>query len=363
MEELKKTCLFGYHEGKGAKLEAFAGYLMPIVYTSIIDEHNAVRNDVGMFDVSHMGEIVVKGEDASRFVDYVFSNEITSKPIGKVVYGMLLYDNGTIVDDLLVYKQGETECLLVVNAANIGKDYRWIIDQTEGFDVTVENKSEDYGQIAIQGPNAEARIKELFGLDLSDLAFYTFRNEKILDFEVIVSRTGYTGEDGFELYGDFLAITTIWDAFDAIGVTPCGLGARDTLRFEAALPLYGHEISDEITPLEAQLKAFVRFEKPDFIGKEALEKQLETGIPYRLVGIELHQTAIPRQGYPVYRDDKIIGHVTTGYLSITLGVPIAMAMIDAEKAKIGNEIMVEIRKRMIPGVIRNRKFLDKNYKK
>lgn len=363
MENLKETCLLGYHQGKGAKLEAFAGYLMPIVYTSIIEEHNSVRNNVGMFDVSHMGEILVKGKDTCSYVDHVFSNEITSKPDGKVVYGMLLYERGTIVDDLLVYKISDQECLLVVNASNTGKDYTWLVEQSDGFDVTVANLSDDYGQIAIQGPNAEATIKDLFDIDLSELGFYTFAFKNILDCKVIVSRTGYTGEDGFEIYGDPMAIRLIWDAFDAVGVTPCGLGARDTLRFEAALPLYGHEISDEITPVEAGLKMFVRFEKNDFIGKQALEEQIESGLKRRLVGLELLQTAIPREGYPVYSGDNEIGYVTTGYLSITLKKPIAMAMVDVDHAKIGTEIAVKIRNKLVPGVVRDRKFLQKNYKK
>jgi len=363
MAEIKQTSLYEYHVQKGARMEEFAGYMMPIVYTSIPEEHKAVRENVGMFDVSHMGEIIVKGNDALKFVDHVFSNEITSKEAGKVVYGMMLYENGTIVDDLLVYKVSDTECFLVVNASNTGKDYLWLVDNTEGFDVTVNNRSEDYSQIAVQGPEAEKKMLEVFGLDLSGLAFYTFGNYIILDNMVLVSRTGYTGEDGFEIYGDHQAIREIWDALDRNQVLPCGLGARDTLRFEASLPLYGHEISDQITPLEAGLKMFVKFEKPDFIGKMELEKALASGLTRRVVGLELTEMAIPRQGYPVMKNAAEIGYVTTGYLSITLGKPIAMAMVKAEYAKIGTEILVQIRKKQVPGIVRDKKFLQKNYKK
>lgn len=363
MAEIMRTSLHEYHKSHGARLEEFAGYEMPIVYTSIQEEHKAVRENVGMFDVSHMGEILVKGNDALRYVDYVFSNEITSKENGKVVYGMLLYENGTIVDDLLVYKVSETECFLVVNASNTGKDYAWLVDQTEGFDVTLANLSEEYSQIAVQGPNAENKMRQVFGLELGGLSFYTFSYFDISGHHVLVSRTGYTGEDGFEIYGDHLGVREIWETLDNNGVIPCGLGARDTLRFEASLPLYGHEISDSITPLEAGLKMFVKFEKPDFIGKNQLEKDLETGLSRRVVGLELKEMAIPRQGYQIYQDDEEIGFVTTGYLSITLGKPIAMAMIKQAYAKLGTEVTVQIRKKQVPGFVRDKKFLQKNYKK
>ncbi len=363
MADIKVTSLNQYHTSKGARMEEFAGYQMPIVYTSIIEEHKAVRENVGMFDVSHMGEILVKGKDSLKYVDHVFSNEITSKEYGKVVYGMLLYDNGTIVDDLLVYKVSDQECFLVVNASNTGKDYAWLVEHTEGFDVTLANLSEDYSQIAVQGPNAESKLHQVFGLDLSKLLFYTFNYFDISGHRVLISRTGYTGEDGFEIYGDHLAVREIWDSLDANGVIPCGLGARDTLRFEASLPLYGHEISDSITPLIAGLKMFVKFDKADFIGKAQLEKDLETGLTHRVVGLELKEKAVPRQGYIVFQGEEEIGYVTTGYLSISIGKPIAMALIKQEYSKQGNEVSVQIRNKMIPGFVRDKKFLQKNYKK
>lgn len=363
MSEPKKTCLYESHLALGARMEEFAGYLMPIVYTKIAEEHLAVRTKVGMFDVSHMGEITIKGKDALKYVDHVFSGEITSKPIGKVVYGMLLYENGTIVDDLLVYKVSEDECFLVVNASNKEKDYEWLLRNKEGFAVDVLDRSEHYSEIAVQGPEAEWTLLDLFDLKIDDLAFFTFGYTSIFDKEAIISRTGYTGEDGFEIYADQETIRKLWELLLTRNVTPCGLGSRDTLRFEAALPLYGHEISDKITPLEAGFKLFVDFEKPAFIGKEPLQKDLESGPKRRLVGVELTEMAIPRQGYPIFSEDEEIGYVTTGYLSISLNKPIALALVRSDKAKIGTKISVEIRKKRYHGFIRDKKFLVKNYKK
>lgn len=363
MSEIKETCLHPFHTELHARMEEFAGYDMPIVYTTIQAEHLAVRNDVGMFDVSHMGEIEVRGKDALKFVDYIFTNEILSKPFGKVVYGFMLYENGTIVDDLLVYLVNQENVFLVVNASNIAKDYAWIVEQTEGFDVTIVNLSEEYSEVAVQGPNAETKIKEVFGLDLSELSFFTFGRFLINGDEYLISRTGYTGEDGFEIYGSNLDIPFIWEELHLAGVTPCGLGSRDTLRFEAALPLYGHEISDQISPIAAGLKIFVRVEeKSDFIGKSSLLKEIELGSDKKVVGIELNERAIPRQGYPVFMGDEQVGVITTGYLSISLDKPIAMALIDKKASKKDTQIFVGIRKKMVPGFVRDKKFLKKNYK-
>jgi len=362
MEEIKKTSLHERHLALHAKMEEFAGYDMPIVYSSIPFEHQAVRDNVGMFDVSHMGEFLVKGKDAVPFVEYLFTNEITSKENGKVTYGLFLYDNGTVVDDLLVYKVSEEELFLVVNASNIAKDYEWVVSHTEGYDVTVSNLSHEYSEIAVQGPKAEEKVKEVLGFDLSELGFFCFGKYLYRGANLIISRTGYTGEDGFEIYTDNEMIVDLWDEFALAGVTPCGLGSRDTLRFEATLPLYGHEISDEITPIMARLKIFVKMEKENFIGKKALEEELANGSSKQLVGIELTERAIPRAHYPVYFEDNEIGHVTTGYLSISVGAPIALALIDSAYTKLGTQITVGIRNKKIPGFVRNRKFLKKNYK-
>lgn len=364
MEDTKRTCLYEKHVKLDAKMEDFAGFLMPIVYDSIKNEHNAVRNHVGMFDVSHMGEFLVKGKEATAFVDHVFCNEILSKKPSSVTYGMMLYESGTIVDDLLVYKMNNDEYFFVVNASNISKDYDWVVSQTEGFDVTVKNLSNDYSEIAIQGPNAEDKVKELLGIDLNSLEFFHFNYYEYEGNNLLISRTGYTGEDGFEIYASSEAILKLWDIFIEGGVAPCGLGARDTLRFEAALPLYGHEISDKITPLEAGLKFFTKIKsESNFIGKAALLKQQEKGLMRRVVGVELKKRAVPRAGYGVYAEGKQVGVVTTGYLSISLNKPIAMALIDRPYTKKGTEIEIKIRNKMIPGFVRDKKFLTKNYKK
>ena len=363
MDEILKTCLYDRHVALNAKMEPFAGFWMPISYTGIIEEHQAVRNHCGMFDVSHMGEIRVLGPDAVRFVEYVSTNEIASKPLGKVIYGLILYDNGTVVDDFLTYKKAEDELFLVVNASNVAKDYAWLVDHTEGFDVRVRNESDEWSEIAVQGPETETILQDLMKIVLSDLAFYTFKETVWNDHDLLVSRTGYTGEDGFEIYGDAYAIAELWDLLlESKKVLPCGLGCRDTLRFEASLPLYGHEISDQVTPIEAGLGSFVKFEKPAFLGRETCLRQKEQGLEKKLVGIELTEKAIPRQGYEVYSGETLIGRITTGYLSISLGKPIANAMIDAKYAKIGDPIFVQIRQKKVPGLIRNRQYYKKNYK-
>lgn len=362
MSEIKKTCLYDMHVQLHAKMEEFAGFEMPIVYTSIQAEHLAVREKVGMFDVSHMGEIILKGKDALSYTNYLFSNEIDSKPFGKVIYGFMLYENGTVVDDLLVYKVSSEEVLLIVNASNIAKDYEWIVSNTDSFDVTVKNVSDDYSEIALQGPHAETFLKDEYLLDLSSLEFFTFGNFTLLDEEVLISRTGYTGEDGFEIYGSSDAIQKLWLDFISKNVVPCGLGARDTLRFEAALPLYSHELSDEITPITAGFKLFAKVDKGEFIGRDALLKEIKDGSKFKLVGIELIDRAIPRAHYPIFIGDEEIGHVTTGYLSISLNKPIAFGLVKTEYSSLGTSIQVQIRNKFVNGFVRDRKFLKKNYK-
>jgi len=360
--EALKTCLYERHVALGAKVEPFAGFLMPIQYQGIVIEHNAVRQNVGVFDVSHMGEILVRGKDAMDYIDYVFSNEIRTKAYGQVTYGFLPNFEGGVVDDLLVYKVSDEEFFLVVNASNIAKDYAWLVDQTEGFDVLVNNQSDFYGEVALQGPNAEATMKELFDLDLSGLGFFTFGNYEVLHHPVLISRTGYTGEDGFEIYGDPVEIVEIWDAMMKHQIQPCGLGCRDTLRFEAALPLYGHELSDTISPFEAGFGSFVQLQKPKMIALELWQKQKEEGVKRKVVGIELTEKAIPRQGYEVFVKDTPIGVVTTGYLSISTGKPVCMALIDAAYSKKDTLVEIQIRAKRFPGFVRNKQFYKKNYK-
>lgn len=364
MDELKKTCLYDNHVALKAQMSPFGGFMMPIQYSSIIDEHNAVRQRVGMFDVSHMGEIFVSGNDAEKFVNHIFTNDATALPAGKILYGMMLYPDGGVVDDLLVYKMAEHDrWLLVVNAANIDKDDAWIRQQAEGYDVAIDNASDRYGQIALQGPDAEATALKALGLDLSDLSFYTFKETEWQGKPVIASRTGYTGEDGFEFYAAPEVIVEMWDKLIDFGVTPCGLGCRDTLRFESGLPLYGHELSAEISPIMAGLGMFVKLDKPEFIGREACAKQKAEGMPKKVVGIELKDRAIPRGGYEVEVDGKPIGVVTTGYHTITTDRSVCLALIDSQYAALGTAVDVRIRKKVFTGTVCKKRFYDKKYKK
>jgi aminomethyltransferase len=358
--ENKKTCLYDKHVALGALISPFGGFDMPIQYSSIIEEHNAVRQDCGVFDVSHMGEVTVKGNDAEKFVNHIFTNDIANAPTGQIYYGMMCYENGGVVDDLLVYKMGEQDFFLVINAANIDKDWAWIQEQSKGYEVEIENCSDYYGQLAVQGPMAETVVEEVLGLPCKELAFYTVKT--IAD--VIISRTGYTGEDGFEIYGSHDFIRKQWDKLmDSGRCKPCGLGCRDTLRFEVGLPLYGDELSADITPVMAGLSMFVKFDKQEFIGKEALAKQKADGPKQRVVGIELKDKAVPRHGYAVLFNGEKIGEVTTGYNSISTGKSVCMALVDASHGKLGTEVEVQIRKKTFAGIVVKKRFYDKHYKK
>lgn len=362
-ENIKKTCLHGRHEKLGALMSPFAGYDMPIQYVGITEEHNAVRQNVGVFDVSHMGEVRITGPDAYKYVSHIFVNDVTGAPDGHIFYGMMCYENGGTVDDLLVYKVNDQEYFLVINASNIEKDVDWIRKNAHGYDVKIEDQSEYYGEVAIQGPKAEETVEKVLGLKVKDIPFYNFKTFKVGDEEIIVSRTGYTGEDGFEIYGSHSYIQDVWDKLMEDGVQPCGLGCRDTLRFEVGLPLYGDELSADISPIEASLSMFVKLDKPEFIGKDALAKQKAEGVTRRIVGLELEGNAIPRHGYPVEVDGKQVGEVTTGYRSISTGKSVAMAMIDKPYDKLGTQVEVRIRKKTFPAVVVKKRFYDKNYKK
>ena len=359
--ENKRTCLYDKHVALGALISPFAGFEMPIQYTNITDEHQAVRTACGVFDVSHMGEVTVKGKDAERYVQHIFTNDVKDAPIGKIYYGMMCYEDGGTVDDLLVYKMAEQNFFLVINAANIDKDWAWMQEQAKGFDIDLQNRSDAYGQIAVQGPDAEKVVEEVLGLECKELEFYTVKTIG----DVIVSRTGYTGEDGFEIYATPEYINECWDKLMASGrCKPCGLGCRDTLRFEVGLPLYGDELSQDITPIMAGLGMFVKLDKEEFIGKEALAKQKAEGVAKRIVGIELHDKAIPRHGYTVLNaEGEAIGEVTTGYHTISSDKSVCMALVDTAFAKLGTEVQVQIRKKVFPGTVVKKQFYSKNYKK
>lgn len=333
---------------------------MPIQYSTIIDEHQAVRTDCGVFDVSHMGEVTVKGADAERYVQHIFTNDVSKIEAGQILYGMMLYDNGGTVDDLLVYKMAENDFFLVINAANIDKDWEWMQKQAESFNIELLNRSEDYGQIAVQGPNAETVVEEVLGIPCKELTFYTVKTVG----DVIISRTGYTGEDGFEIYASHNYICDCWDKLMESGrCKPCGLGCRDTLRFEVGLPLYGDELSADISPVMAGLSMFCKLDKEEFVGKDALVDQKTNGVAQKLVGIELEGKAIPRHGYTVLKDGEPIGEVTTGYHSISTDKSVCMALVKAEYGKLGTPLEVQIRKKTFPGVVVKKRFYDKHYKK
>ena len=357
--ENKRTCLYDKHVAQGALIAPFGGFDMPIQYTNIVDEHQAVRQACGVFDVSHMGEVLVSGTDAERFVNHVFTNDVRNMADGKILYGMMCYDNGGVVDDLLVYKMAGGRFFLVINAANIDKDWAWLQQQAAGFDITLDHQSDQYGELAIQGPEAEHVMEQVLGLKCQELTFYTFKQLG----DVIVSRTGYTGEDGFEVYAAPAYINACWDKLMEAGVKPCGLGCRDTLRFEVGLPLYGDELSADITPIMAGLGIFVKLDKDEFIGREALARQKAEGPQQKLVGIELRDKAIPRHGYTVLKDGQPIGLVTTGYHTISTDKSVCMALIDARHAALGTDVEVQIRKRTFPGVVCKKRFYDKHYKK
>ncbi|MBR1879658.1 MAG: glycine cleavage system aminomethyltransferase GcvT [Prevotella sp.] len=356
----KQTCLYDKHVELGALMSPFGGFVMPIQYAGIAPEHMAVREKVGLFDVSHMGEVTVRGCDAERYVQHIFTNDISDAPIGKIFYGVMCYENGGTVDDLLVYKMGDNDFFLVINAANIDKDWEWMQANAKGFDIDLQNRSDDYGQIAVQGPESEHIVETILGLPCAELAFYTC---KTID-DVIISRTGYTGEDGFEIYASHDYIRDCWDKLIAAGVQACGLGCRDTLRFEVGLPLYGDELSENITPIMAGLGMFVKLDKDEFIGKEALAKQKAEGPAKKLVGIELADKAIPRHGYTVLNvDSEPIGEVTTGYHTLSTDKSVCMALVDAQYAKLDTEVQIQIRKKVFAGKVVKKQFYNKNYKK
>jgi aminomethyltransferase len=360
----KRTCLFDKHVSLGAFMSPFGGFEMPIQYVGIAQEHSAVREHVGLFDVSHMGEVTVQGKDAERYVQHIFTNDVAGAPVGKIFYGMMCYENGGTVDDLLVYVMGENDYFLVINAANIDKDWAWMQEQAKGFDIDLQNRSDFYGQIAVQGPEAEDVMERVLGIPCADMAFYTCKSFHETTPLVIISRTGYTGEDGFEVYGAHDFIRDCWDKLIAAGVQACGLGCRDTLRFEVGLPLYGDELSEEITPIMAGLGMFVKLDKAEFIGKEALAKQKAEGPARRLVGIELADRAIPRHGYTVLNmEGEPIGEVTTGYHTLSTDKSVCMALVDAQYAPLDTEVQIQIRKKVFPGKVVRKQFYSKRYKK
>lgn len=360
--ELKKTPLYQNYVDSGAKIVEFGGWAMLVQFTSIKEEHNAVRYEVGMFDVSHMGEISIKGNDASKFVQYLLSNDTNNLTDTKAQYTALCNEEGGIIDDLVTYKIGDNDYLLIVNAANTDKDFAWVQKHAPKFDVEVSNVSNQFGQLAVQGPKARDLVSGLVDIDVSEMKPFDFQqNVTLFGKNVILSQSGYTGEDGFEIYCEAKDTVDIWNGFIEHNVVPCGLGARDTLRLEAGLPLHGQDLTESITPYEGGI-AFAA--KPlieeDFIGKSVLKDQKENGSERRTVGLELLDKGIARTGYPVLDlDGNEIGEVTSGTQAPSSGKSIAMAIIKRDEFEMGRELLVQVRKRQLKAKIVKKNQIEK----
>ena len=350
---LKRTALNAIHAARGAKLVPFAGYEMPVQYpTGITEEHRAVRERAGLFDVSHMGEFIIRGPGAIDFVNYVTTNDVAKLAVGQVQYSTILNERGTIEDDCLVYRFDD-HLMMVVNASNIEKDFDHIAKYRERFDCTLADVSDDTALLALQGPIAQTVLSRHTDIDLDAIGYYHFTVGTVSGVpDVIVSRTGYTGEDGFELYFDPSSAEHIWRELLAHGdVTPAGLGCRDSLRLEMGMALYGNDIDDTVTPLEANLQWLVKLAKGDFVGRDALVAQKERGIPKKLVGFTSAERAFPRHGYPVFCENAASGVVTSGTMSPSLGTAIGMCYLPTAGAKEGSALEIEIRGKRVPATV------------
>src|SRR5215472_7391873 len=350
---LRKTPLNTVHRALGAKMVDFGGWDMPVQYSGIIDEHNAVRNSVGLFDVSHMGEIEIRGPEAAKLVDFVSTNNAAKLKHGQAHYSGLLYEHGGFVDDILVHKVADDDFFLCVNASNQDKDFEHIRSHNP-FDAKVEFAGDRYSQLAIQGPNARATLQKLTPVDLSAIRYYWFTDGEVCGTPARIAHTGYTGEDGYEIYIPPAEAERIWNevrkAGAEFGIKPCGLGARNTLRLESKMALYGHEIDASISPLEADLAWIVKFDKPEFMGREALAKQKESGVTRKLVGFEMRGRGIGRDGYEVLLDGAPAGWVTSGGPSPTLGKNIGLCYLPAAHAEPGRTIQIMIRNQPVDAV-------------
>jgi aminomethyltransferase len=350
MEDLKKTPLNRVHRELGGRMVDFGGWDMPVQYSGVIAEHLRTREHSGLFDVSHMGEFWVEGEDAIEFVNRLTTNDVAKLVDGQAQYSALTRENGTVVDDLLVYRFDQGKLLLVVNASTTEKDWDWITSHLKDENITLTNVSADYCQIAVQGKDALEIVRKLTETNLDEIKYYHFTVGKVDGVDAIISRTGYTGEDGFEVYANKDYAEQLWNKFlevgkfgDENGILPCGLAARNTLRLESAMSLYGHEISDEITPLEANLGWICKLNKGEFSGREALQKQKESGLKRKLVGFEMKDRGIARDDFDVYINDKKVGFVTSGSPAPFLKKNIGLAFVPNEFANIGQEIKIDVR--------------------
>ncbi|WP_127715686.1 glycine cleavage system aminomethyltransferase GcvT [Halobacteriovorax sp. HLS] len=357
---LLTTSLHQVHLDLGAKMAPFAGYDMPLQYSSVKDESNAVRTNCGVFDVSHMGEFFVTGKDAIKFVDYLITNDFLSADLHKAVYSPLCREDGTTIDDLIAYKLGQERVLICVNASNIEKDWNWISSQTNSFDIELVNKSSEYSLLAVQGPKVVEIFKSIELLsDEDNMEYYSAKELNKLGEQVILARTGYTGEDGFEVFCSHDMAKNLWSKLLDKGALPCGLAARDVLRLEVCYPLYGHELNDQLTPLDAALKWTVKTQKDNFIGKAAL---IESKPKKRLVKLSLEK-GIPREGYNILNSkDEIIGVVTSGTMSVATGKGIALGLVDSDKFPKDKAFKINIRKNNIEAIYHVKAFVTGGHK-
>ncbi|MHA1987120.1 MAG: glycine cleavage system aminomethyltransferase GcvT [Promethearchaeota archaeon] len=348
----KKTPLYEIHQSLGARITNFSGWLMPVQYKSIIKEHEAVRSNAGVFDISHMGEFLLTGKDVIPFLQYIMINDLNLLEESKGQYSCMCYEDGTVVDDLFYYEESSELFRMIVNAANIEKDFQWLNDHVKEKAVKIQDISSQRGRLAFQGPNSDVLLQPLVNVDLSEIKRFYFKHCKLNSLPIFLARTGYTGERGFEISFDKTKSEEIWNVLLSTGASPAGLGARDTLRLEAAYSLYGHEISNEITPVEAGLSWLVKPKKNiGYIGKKILLKQKSEGTEKILVGLNLLDKGIIRQNYKIFQNSIKIGYVTSGGYSPTLKKTIGLGLVKAQFNEVGTEIEIEIRGKLVKGII------------
>lgn len=363
----KQTPLYETHLRYGGKIVEFGGWLLPVQYSGIIAEHRAVRERAGLFDVSHMGEVLVKGPDALAYLQRVVTNDVARLTNTQVQYTPMCYCDGGTVDDLLIYRYGPEEYMLVINAANIDKDYEWLRQNADGFNVHVDNISAETAEVALQGPLAQTILEKITTAPLTQIGYYWFMPAvEVAGKQVMVSRTGYTGEDGFEIYCRKEDAAELWEALmvagEPYGLLPAGLGCRDTLRFEACLPLYGHELSQQISPLEAGIGRFVKLDKGDFNGRDALAQQKERGLKRKLAGFVLTDRGVARAEYPVLANGRCIGKVTSGSFAPSLDKNLGLALVETEFTGVGQKFDIEIRGKNVAAEVIARPFYKREGK-
>lgn len=360
----KRTALYDEHVKLKGRIVEFGGWEMPVQYTGLADEHETCRSKVGLFDVSHMGEVRVRGAQALEFLNSLVTNNVSKIKDGQAQYTAMCYETGGVVDDLIIHRMAEDDFFICVNASNTDKDFEWIKNRSPKG-VSVENVSAEYSQIAVQGRHAQEILAKLTKIPLAEIKYYWFAKGKVLEFDSIVARTGYTGEDGFEIYCPWHSAPKIWNALldegAKYGIKPCGLGARDTLRTEMKFPLYGHEMDKDVTPLEAGLGWVVKFDKGDFVGREALAKLKESGNHRVLVGMKTLGRGIPRQGYAVESGGAVVGTLTSGTLSPTLKYGVAIARVDKKFSEIGTKLDVNIRDQKVEHEVVPTPFYKRGY--